>query len=382
MPTPLDADHALPTVTRWFALFGAFLTFIVGICHLGENVSTRLVWPKADESFIKDVNGIYFRLALFSLTPEVLIDRWTPIAFGLVGMLVHLRPFNMGFITGCFARFTLFFLILSLFATLPYAGGLGIVFFIYNIIITTVSAALMFWAPYQSASLDIPIGDPRYAPPSHSNTRERSASNGPLKASGGDGRYDQTEAETGRHTHPQQNSSIHGTTATPTGESSARSSLGHHRTHSGNVNAAVYGRGGAPPVQVQHHVQHGAPQSPSLPDPSFAGTQAVYHANDQQLQQAAPQYRQAQVVRPREAGTSAKTAAEMQSGGAVGDFSPPIQVQSSLSNSQFHQHHHHHHQQQQQQQQQELPADPLQVHLGSLGGYDYSREGSRYQTSY
>ncbi|CDJ56962.1 hypothetical protein, conserved [Eimeria maxima] len=121
--TAADRPATLATVTSWMGLTAGVLTLILW-CFLLPASKVRLSVEPGN--FLGDVNQERWRQALFSFTPEVFVDVWTPFIFGTISVVAHFSSFEF-FITGDFFRFFFWNLIMALFGNLGYAGGLGII---------------------------------------------------------------------------------------------------------------------------------------------------------------------------------------------------------------------------------------------------------------
>ncbi|CDJ51419.1 hypothetical protein, conserved [Eimeria brunetti] len=119
-----DRPATLAAVTSWMGLAAGALTLILW-CFLLPASKVRLSVEPGN--FLGDVNQQRWRQALFSFTPEVFVDVWTPFIFGTVSVVAHFNTFESSFITGDFFRFFFWNLIMALFGNLGYAGGLGII---------------------------------------------------------------------------------------------------------------------------------------------------------------------------------------------------------------------------------------------------------------
>ncbi|KAL8273402.1 hypothetical protein Esti_002647 [Eimeria stiedai] len=119
-----DGPATLATVTSWMGLMAGVMTLILW-CFLLPASKVRL--SIAPDNFLSDVNETRWRQALFSFTPDVFVDLWTPFVFGAVSVSAHFNNFDLHMVTGDFFRFFLWNLVMALFANMGYAGGLGII---------------------------------------------------------------------------------------------------------------------------------------------------------------------------------------------------------------------------------------------------------------
>ncbi|XRB01173.1 Transmembrane protein [Pycnococcus provasolii] len=132
---------------RAYSLLVGLLVMVIGFIHLDnvlvefcddrvQNcVGPSLVWANSDNP-VADVNGPFaggFTLGqprwrnVFTLRPDVFLDVWSPLMFGIIMVLCHFANFKVNFIAGSWARMAFFYLFGSLFAIFGYAGNLGII---------------------------------------------------------------------------------------------------------------------------------------------------------------------------------------------------------------------------------------------------------------
>eukprot|EP01053_Blabericola_migrator_P000196 Blabericola_migrator_1__195@NODE_1051_length_5591_cov_140_882513_g723_i0_p4_GENE_NODE_1051_length_5591_cov_140_882513_g723_i0NODE_1051_length_5591_cov_140_882513_g723_i0_p4_ORF_typecomplete_len155_score17_54PrgI/PF12666_7/92PrgI/PF12666_7/4_6e03PrgI/PF12666_7/45_NODE_1051_length_5591_cov_140_882513_g723_i043514815 len=142
-------------VARWLCLISSLLVLVLGVVHLVDR-KPRLHWPN---NFIDDDgNAISWRSALFSFTPSVFVDAWTPFVFGLVGSASHFEGVGkgVGFVTKDFMTAAIFQLIMALFAAIAYNGGLGIIFSVVTFT-ASLMAFITAFTDEDSASLDFVV---------------------------------------------------------------------------------------------------------------------------------------------------------------------------------------------------------------------------------
>eukprot|EP00388_Colpodella_angusta_P008388 GDKJ01022967.1.p1 GENE.GDKJ01022967.1~~GDKJ01022967.1.p1 ORF type:complete len:363 (-),score=81.27 GDKJ01022967.1:207-1295(-) len=159
----LNADSKLPIIGRYCILASAALTFIVAMIHLCT-LPVKLSFPADGASFVSDENKYSFRLSLFSLTPQTLIDAWTPFGFFLIVLLGQTEQFKCNLALKDFLRYSIFHLLMILFGNFPYAGGIGIIFGIINFLMWPFFCVLAFKAPGEEASFNVYLGFKDLAP--------------------------------------------------------------------------------------------------------------------------------------------------------------------------------------------------------------------------
>lgn len=124
MARNVDGPASLATVTSWMGLIAGVMTLILW-CFLLPASKVRL--SVSPGNFLDDVNQKRWRQALFSFSPEVFVDVWTPFLFGAVSIVAHFTNFDLFLVTGDFFRFFCWNLVMALFANMGYSGGLGII---------------------------------------------------------------------------------------------------------------------------------------------------------------------------------------------------------------------------------------------------------------
>eukprot|EP01054_Gregarina_sp_Poly1_P000994 Gregarina_sp_Poly_1__993@NODE_1241_length_4666_cov_269_446184_g846_i0_p3_GENE_NODE_1241_length_4666_cov_269_446184_g846_i0NODE_1241_length_4666_cov_269_446184_g846_i0_p3_ORF_typecomplete_len156_score15_50COPI_assoc/PF08507_10/2_1COPI_assoc/PF08507_10/51_NODE_1241_length_4666_cov_269_446184_g846_i0513980 len=152
----MKSGSALQTATRWMCFIASVLTVVLGIVHLIDK-SPRLKWP--DGSFHDDATNMQrWRFQLFTFSPNVFVDSWTPLVLGLAGTAAHFEGVGggVGFLTKDFLTTAIFQLICALFANLAYNGGLGILFSIVAFAASLFGFVTAF-SDEDSASLEVAV---------------------------------------------------------------------------------------------------------------------------------------------------------------------------------------------------------------------------------
>ncbi|PFH33110.1 hypothetical protein BESB_083090 [Besnoitia besnoiti] len=147
------SSPVLAVVTRWLGFISGVFTMSLW-CFLLPTTKASISIP---HNFLDDVNRETWRLQLFSFSPDVFIDMWTPFVMGLAAVLCHFENFNLSFITQDFMRFFLWNFILALFGNLGYAGGMGVVVGCVTLL-TTFFSLICIFVCNGSAKLDIRFG--------------------------------------------------------------------------------------------------------------------------------------------------------------------------------------------------------------------------------
>eukprot|EP00922_Rhytidocystis_sp_ex-Travisia-forbesii_P006233 GHVS01009033.1.p1 GENE.GHVS01009033.1~~GHVS01009033.1.p1 ORF type:complete len:179 (+),score=15.77 GHVS01009033.1:464-1000(+) len=119
-----DGVDMIAMVTRFLCLLSGVLTIILGFI----SIFTKSASLSVNMGFADDANNRgSWRMALFSLTPSVFVDTWTPIVMGFVTTLVNFPSFNCRMISGNFARMFVWLFVVAMFGNLGYSGGIGII---------------------------------------------------------------------------------------------------------------------------------------------------------------------------------------------------------------------------------------------------------------
>ncbi|KEP59840.1 UNVERIFIED_CONTAM: hypothetical protein HHA_229680 [Hammondia hammondi] len=152
----MDDDAASPVlavITRWLGFVSGALTIMLW-CLVLPTTNASISVP---DHFLDDVNRETWRMQLFSFSPDVFIDMWTPFVMGLASVLCHFESFDLSLITGNFARFFLWNFVMALFGNLGYAGGMGVVVGSVTLLTTLFSLMCIFICD-ESAKLGIRFG--------------------------------------------------------------------------------------------------------------------------------------------------------------------------------------------------------------------------------
>eukprot|EP00922_Rhytidocystis_sp_ex-Travisia-forbesii_P006230 GHVS01009030.1.p1 GENE.GHVS01009030.1~~GHVS01009030.1.p1 ORF type:complete len:182 (+),score=30.51 GHVS01009030.1:362-907(+) len=119
-----DGAEVFAKITRWLCLVSGILTIILGFI----SIFTKNASLSVGNGFADDANNRgSWRMALFSFTPDVFVDTWTPMVMGFVTTLVHFNSFKFQMISENFARMFVWLFVLGMFGNLGYSGGIGII---------------------------------------------------------------------------------------------------------------------------------------------------------------------------------------------------------------------------------------------------------------
>ena len=72
------------------------------------------------------LNGAW-RSSVFSLVPDVFVDNWTPLIFGIIATLQCIDGFQSNWVSGSMLKALIFNVVMMLFACFGYSGQAGIV---------------------------------------------------------------------------------------------------------------------------------------------------------------------------------------------------------------------------------------------------------------
>lgn len=111
---------------QWLSLAVGGLTCFIFWTHWLSAVGDYGAKQSADfPSVTTDTNAGW--RTIFSLRPEVFVDKFTPLCFGLIEVLQHLSPqYQNTSIAGTWVVRAIWFFVMSLFGMFGYAGNLGV----------------------------------------------------------------------------------------------------------------------------------------------------------------------------------------------------------------------------------------------------------------
>ncbi|EZG50496.1 putative transmembrane protein [Gregarina niphandrodes] len=148
--------NAVQAATSWIGFVASCLTLLLGIFHVC-NVKARIKWPSG--SVIEDVQWSTWRAPLFTFTPDMFFDVWTPFFFGLLGCLAHLSQFSLvNRIAKDFIHYFVFLMIQGLFGNIGYDGGMGIIVSGFTFLAALFSLISFFMDQEAQASLNLNLG--------------------------------------------------------------------------------------------------------------------------------------------------------------------------------------------------------------------------------
>uniref|UniRef100_A0A7S4Q1V2 Transmembrane protein n=1 Tax=Alexandrium monilatum TaxID=311494 RepID=A0A7S4Q1V2_9DINO len=114
----------LSTITAWVCLIGSFLTLVEGLIYLIAKIADlELHWEHCD-FFKTDCNRGW--RTVFTFNPLVLLDLWTPIILGCIGMAIHMKPSLKFTRVTNYMVYAAFMLVTTLFGNFGYVGKFGI----------------------------------------------------------------------------------------------------------------------------------------------------------------------------------------------------------------------------------------------------------------
>lgn len=144
-------------IGRFFAFFGLIAglgQLIVGWTHIGERfnqnwckavndaggyvdnacVGNLLSWNDGDVGFTKDVNGPPFDSGnnykwrdVFTFLPDLFVDFWTPMIFGIISVCAHVGHTRWNLITDNWMRYAIWSVLQACWGSIGYAGNLGVI---------------------------------------------------------------------------------------------------------------------------------------------------------------------------------------------------------------------------------------------------------------
>jgi len=144
----------IPTFVRAMHWLSGFLTIVVGLVFVGSEFSRlpsctgqgcigpSLRWGNGF-SIDRNLNAVPWR-AVFSLQPSVLVETWTPVFFGVLGVTAHFPGFEHRWITKSWFHAGAWNVFLALFGHLGYGGNLGIIFGTFAAIVGLMCVCMQF----------------------------------------------------------------------------------------------------------------------------------------------------------------------------------------------------------------------------------------------
>ncbi|CDJ63033.1 hypothetical protein, conserved [Eimeria necatrix] len=147
-----DGKQVLGKVTGWLGVITGAFTIIVW-CFL---LSARDPKIKLDsEDALNDINKVFWRLALFTFTPSVFFDIWTPFVMGFVSILCHFQKFDLTWMCKTYIHYFIWNFALGLFGNIGYAGGVGIICSAFAFLTALLSLICIFILPGESPKLGL-----------------------------------------------------------------------------------------------------------------------------------------------------------------------------------------------------------------------------------
>jgi len=170
---------------RLFALLGLLAglgQLAVGWSHIGERfeknwcsavnenyvdnscIGGLLSWNAGDSSFTHDVNGPpsqtgdeYKWRDVFTFLPDLFIDFWTPVVFGIISVAAHIGHTRWNLISDNWMRYALWSIIQACWGSIGYAGNLGVMVGILNLGVALFCLMGLCIAPQMDPVLDLSI---------------------------------------------------------------------------------------------------------------------------------------------------------------------------------------------------------------------------------
>ena len=163
-------------IVRILMLLSGVLTCVVGVIHVADAihpwctdatadvscVGRYLVWNSGDAGALRDSNKAPLWRSIFSFSPSIFLDLWTPLFFGLISVFLHFPGLRMKSLNNWY-RISLFFLITALFANFGYTGNLGIIVGFFTSLVSVLALLTpLFLKPAQTESLYLDIVSSRH----------------------------------------------------------------------------------------------------------------------------------------------------------------------------------------------------------------------------
>jgi len=127
-------------------------------------IGPQIRWVKGDGywDFTSNVNGksaVFFpRMSwrgVFSFKPEVFVDLWTPMLFGVISVFLHMGQTRSTKIADNWLRFSFWFLIQACWGSFGYAGNIGIITGFWGIAVSFFALIAICVAPNEQTALDL-----------------------------------------------------------------------------------------------------------------------------------------------------------------------------------------------------------------------------------
>lgn len=149
-------SNPLSIIAKVLLLLGGILTLATGIASLTENDDGRALKFSGDD-FINERYSASFRV-LWNIHPDTIGYYWSPTIFGILMIFTHFYDLQWNFLFGSWIRVALIIPVIAIFCNIGYAGGLGIITGIFNLVAWILYVVLAIQAGDESPSLGISIG--------------------------------------------------------------------------------------------------------------------------------------------------------------------------------------------------------------------------------
>jgi len=128
----LPGGFDLPTITSWVCLVASVLTLLQGVIYLIAKMAELDLFFGTCGIFQRDCN-VRWR-AVFAFNHVILLDLWTPIILGCIGVAVHMKPSLKFTRITSYRLYAGFMLVTTLYGNFGYVGQFGILVGVFPLV--------------------------------------------------------------------------------------------------------------------------------------------------------------------------------------------------------------------------------------------------------
>jgi len=121
-----------------------------------------LSWNAGDNYFTKDVNGPPFQTGseykwrdVFTFLPDLMVDFWTPMLFGILSFCAHIEHTRWNLISDNWIRYAIWSILQACWGSIGYAGNLGVIVGLVNLGVAFFCILGLCIAPSDDPVLDL-----------------------------------------------------------------------------------------------------------------------------------------------------------------------------------------------------------------------------------
>jgi len=123
-----------------------------------------LSWNAGKNYFTKDVNGPPFQTGseykwrdVFTFLPDLMVDFWTPMIFGIVSFGAHIGHTRWNLITDNWMRYAIWSILQACWGSIGYAGNLGVIVGLANLGVAFFCILGLYIAPDEAPVLNLSV---------------------------------------------------------------------------------------------------------------------------------------------------------------------------------------------------------------------------------